>query len=258
MIMQIWMTTDTNPWYEQSGQNNTNDGIAYNVNRFFLWSCCKGLSLSTGNNEIESIRGCAYPMLVSYYSDDVIKWKHFPRYWTFVRGIYRSPVNFPHKGQPRGALMFCLICAWINGWVNNREAGDLRRHRAHYYVTIMHNNFTPLLEFRLWTPHIKRKDTDFFSIAVYITVIYIWNIFTQVKNYRKRTERKNNKNTRKLTCSERIPVRSHRTHCVGQQNTITESSRWVGGGGAQLSNERVSDIISLIQHRCLMTGSSLK
>ena len=59
--------------------------------------------------------------------DDVIKWKHFPRYWPFVRGIHRSPVNSPHKGQWRGALMFTLICAQINGWVNNREAGDLRR-----------------------------------------------------------------------------------------------------------------------------------
>ena len=35
----------------------------------------------------------------------------------FVRGIHRSPVNFPHKGQWRGALMFSLICAWINAWV---------------------------------------------------------------------------------------------------------------------------------------------
>ena len=55
--------------------------------------------------------------------DDVIKWKHFPRSWPFVRGIHRSPVNSPHKGQWRGALMFSLICAWINGQVNNREAG---------------------------------------------------------------------------------------------------------------------------------------
>ena len=68
--------------------------------------------------------------------DDVIKWKHFPRYWPFVRGIHRS-VNSPHKGQWRGALMFTLICARIIGWVNNREAGDLRRHRAHYDVTVM-------------------------------------------------------------------------------------------------------------------------
>ena len=69
--------------------------------------------------------------------DDVIKWKHFPRYWPFVRGIHRSPVNSPHKGQWRGALMFSLICARINSWVNNGEAGDLRRHRGHYDVIVM-------------------------------------------------------------------------------------------------------------------------
>ena len=69
--------------------------------------------------------------------DDVIKWKHFPRYWPFVRGIHRSPVNSPHKGQWRGALMFSLICVWINSWVNNGKAGDLRRYRVHYDVTVM-------------------------------------------------------------------------------------------------------------------------
>ena len=69
--------------------------------------------------------------------DGVIKWKHFPRYWPLVRGIHLSPVNSPHKGQWRGALMFSLICAWINGWVNNLETGDLGRHHAHYDVTVM-------------------------------------------------------------------------------------------------------------------------
>ena len=69
--------------------------------------------------------------------DDVIKWKHFPRYWPFVRRIHRSPVNSPHKGQWRGALMFSLICTRINDWVNNREAGDLRRHQAHCDVIVM-------------------------------------------------------------------------------------------------------------------------
>ena len=71
------------------------------------------------------------------YHDDVIKWKHFPRYWPFVRGIHRSPVNSPHKGQRRGALMFTLICARINGWVNNREAGDISRYCNHYDVIVM-------------------------------------------------------------------------------------------------------------------------
>ena len=71
------------------------------------------------------------------FHDDAMKWKHFPRYWPFVRGIHRSPVNSPHKGQWRGALMFSLICLWINNWVNTRKADDLRRYRAHYDVTVV-------------------------------------------------------------------------------------------------------------------------
>ena len=66
--------------------------------------------------------------------DDVIKWKYFPRYWAFVREIHRWS---PHKGQWRGALMFSLVCAWTNGWANNRDACDLRRHCAHYDVNVM-------------------------------------------------------------------------------------------------------------------------
>ena len=60
--------------------------------------------------------------------DDVINWKEnsaLPGYWPFMWGIHRAPVNSPHKIQWRGALVFSLICAWINGWVNNGEAGDL-------------------------------------------------------------------------------------------------------------------------------------
>ena len=87
------------------------------------------VSHSTGLCYIWSRLYClAYCM--SQCHDDVIKWKHFPRHWPFVRGI--------HKGQWRGALMFSLICAWINDWVNKREAGDLRRHRVHHDVTVMY------------------------------------------------------------------------------------------------------------------------
>ena len=50
-----------------------------------------------------------------------------------------SPVTgeLPHKGQWLGALMFSSICVWINSWITNHEAGDLRCHRAHYDVNVM-------------------------------------------------------------------------------------------------------------------------
>ena len=57
---------------------------------------------------------------------------------TISNGDIWLSVNSPHKGQWRETLMFSLICPWLNGWVNNGEAGDLRRHRAHYDVTVMY------------------------------------------------------------------------------------------------------------------------
>ena len=96
--------------------------------------------------------------------DDVIKWKHFPRYWPFVRGIQRSPVNSPHKCQWRGALMFSLICARINGWVNKHEADDLRRHGAHYDVTVMYQEMP-------WQYHCQ----DFCRHRGHILRVPYWN-----------------------------------------------------------------------------------
>ena len=63
--------------------------------------------------------------------DDVIKCTYFQRKLPFMRGI----------GQWCGALMLSLICAWINDWVNNRRAGDLRRHRTRHDVTVMGKAF---------------------------------------------------------------------------------------------------------------------
>ena len=68
-------------------------------------------------------------------------WRHqmktFSALLALCVGNLPVPVNSPHKGQWRGALMFSLIYVWINGWVNKREAGDLRRHRCHYDVNVM-------------------------------------------------------------------------------------------------------------------------
>ena len=71
-------------------------------------------------------------------NDDVIKLKHFPRHWPFVRGIHRSLVNSPHKGQWRGPLMFSLICTRVNGRVNSgfeTPSCPLWRHRNEMLVS---------------------------------------------------------------------------------------------------------------------------
>ena len=126
---------------------------------------------------------------ISTTHDDVIK---FPRYWPFVRGIHRSPVDSPHKGQWRGALMFSLICARINSWVNNGEAGDLRRHRGHYDVIVMRfllgaakiQNcciaFRVLVD--IWFCTHTKIESDFHFVEIYlcthvgeICIIVIWD-----------------------------------------------------------------------------------
>ena len=73
--------------------------------------------------------------------------------------VGNSPVTgeFPHKGQWRGALMLSLICAWINGWVNNREAADLRCHRANYDITLMCCKWMEYVEYNVQDSKIYRN-----------------------------------------------------------------------------------------------------
>ena len=109
------------------------------------------------------------------WHDDVIKWKHFPRYWPFVRWIHRSPVNSPHKGKWRGALMFSLICAGTNGW----DAGDFRRHRSHYDVIVMNLTFETETELQLDNGSSSPIDTETEPFVVEDRTS--WNIYTRLR-----------------------------------------------------------------------------
>ena len=88
--------------------------------------------------------------------------------------FYRSSVNSPHKGQWRGALMFSLICAWINDWVNSRGASELRRHRAHNNVIIM----ATACNYMIWrlTRKLFRIIGSFQEpiIGVFVIVVNFW------------------------------------------------------------------------------------
>ena len=109
------------------------------------------------------VRNCAFATLLSW-------WRHqmetFSALLALCAGIHRWPVNSPHRGQWRGALMFSLIFVWINGWVNNREACDLRRHQAHYDVTVM----VPLL------PHVEwRHNNVILRTSTGVSIVY-WTV----------------------------------------------------------------------------------
>ena len=56
----------------------------------WLWIWCKPVSQRSNSH------------------DDAIKWKDFPRYWSFMRGIHWSPVNSPHTNAS-DAELWCFL-----------------------------------------------------------------------------------------------------------------------------------------------------
>ena len=91
---------------------------------------------------------------------------------------WNSPVTgeFPSQRPVTQSLIFSLICTWINSWVNNREAGDLRRHHAHYDVTVMYfpsceaiREINNKITLRVSTWTVLRDST-------YITLSIAWHI----------------------------------------------------------------------------------
>ena len=69
-----------------------------------------------------------------------------------------STGEFPSQNQWRGALLFSLICTWTNGWVNTRDASNLRRHWAHYDVTVMDSlNADPVY---MWDAHLVNSVSE--------------------------------------------------------------------------------------------------
>ena len=92
----------------------------------------------------------------------------FPSYWPFVCGIHQPPMDSPHKGHWRAALMFYLICAWTKRWVNNGDTYDLRRHRAHYDLSVM--NFDMTVTYNELLPHFS------FSLS-FFNALCSWSFF---------------------------------------------------------------------------------
>ena len=133
----VWDTTDVSVFWDT---DRTIFQISYNIKNV--------ISVSVKSAHIchlpaVSVRWLSF--MFPQYETISPWWRHqmetFPALLALCAG--NSPVTgeFPHKDQWRGALIISLIFAGINGWVNNRGAGDSSRHRAHYDITVVPRRF---------------------------------------------------------------------------------------------------------------------
>ena len=101
-------------------------------------------------------------------------WRHQMETFSALLALFAGnspvPVNSLHKDQWRGALMFSLFCAWINDWVNNREAGDFKCHRAHHAVNVM---------WPLWAASQMHCKWRIVYVVIYIVVGVSIDIYTR-------------------------------------------------------------------------------
>ena len=99
--------------------------------------------------------------------------------------------EFPTQRPVTWSFDDSLIWAWINTWVNNREAGDLRCYRAHYDVIVMcvcereintscissffcesqQNNFVPNVSVTDWLSYIHFNKHIYIYIHIHIYMI---------------------------------------------------------------------------------------
>ena len=106
----------------------------------------KGVVLSVWQQNITKIYEAhvAYIFIITLNLHTAVKrgwWRHQMETFSALLALSggNSPVTseFPPQRPVTRSFMFSLICAWINGWVNNREAGEGRHHSAHYDVIVM-------------------------------------------------------------------------------------------------------------------------
>ena len=128
-----------------------------------------------------SCNSCSY---ITPDHDDVIKWKLFTRYWPFVRGIHRSPVNSTHKGQWPGALVFSLICAlnkrlskqsW--GWWFETSSRLLWRHCNGCVM------FNSLLSIYAINPNAQCNNSTFIVPVILQTTVKLFDVILIIPCY---------------------------------------------------------------------------
>ena len=152
----IWTNDAQFLWHNMASQDHSDRVTKYLSQSSRAFGCINTLRQNSWHFP-DSIFRC-----ISLNHDDVIEWKHSALLTLCVRNSLVTG-EFPHTGQWRRALMFSLIYAWINSWVNNREADNLRCHRAHYDV----NEMMKMFEFRL------KLHWNLF-LRIRLTIFWLW------------------------------------------------------------------------------------
>ena len=150
--------------------------------------------------------------------------------WRHLLETFSALLALCHKGQWRGAWMFSAICVWINGWVNNHKAGDLRHRRAHYDVTVM--------------------DSIFQFNMVHVVDKHILQTYANAKKKKKRKKKKEKNYCGTLVC-DRVTLRPncHRIW-ITMANCL-----WNGLGDIILT--LFGRIMSVLLHMVLSNASAL-
>ena len=141
--------------------SNNNDKI---ITQFCTCQCHDSLGIFLREGAHKSLRSWSQmshkfslgqkPRYITCKISCIAWWRHQMETVSALLAICAG--NSPVPGQWRGALMFSLICVWIKGWVNNREAGDLRRYQGHYDVIVMALNLTGAPQcYRLLQPSLR-------------------------------------------------------------------------------------------------------
>ena len=174
--MKLTIPSPLHLWfiYNFTSSKNTNKCLSWII--YKIARCCY-------NRVQYELFDITLQLIETEHHDDVIKWKHFPHCRPFVRGIHRSPVNSPHKGQWRGALMFFFDLrlnkrlskqSW--GWWFETLSRPLWRH-----CDEIQGKITTVTPYLVLTPQqcgVYHQDLGaiwprYKSIALYMSYIYI-------------------------------------------------------------------------------------
>ena len=123
-----------------------NNKVSNQLHMAPTWPFCTKFAIAWWRHQMET------------FSALLVTGNHLPWYWSSLLGKFLSPLDSPNKGQWRGALVFSLICAWINGRAYNRDADDLRCYRAHYDVTVMAGNCRDKLGYSYFSIKVTFRD----------------------------------------------------------------------------------------------------